>query len=575
MCSIFNNAQGVVNANDHLRVTFGGITNPTAPATNYTVNVSTTSDTSTVTSSQFTVAAANDLTNVTLTLDSPASGVTTKWVTAFDVSSTGGMSGAANSDITVTFPTGTGFGNYSSGQVVDVTTGVTVGSCGNEVGLTIECSIFNNAQGVVNAGDNVRVTFNGITNPSSQGPWTVDVSTTSDTNPVTSAPNSGGDTTSPETTIDSGPSGTTNDSTPTFAFSSNEPGSTFRCSVDGAPFTLCNNPFSTAALADGSHTFAVFATDPAGNPDLSAASRSFTVSTAPPPDTTPPATTITSGPSGQTDDDAPTFAFNASEPGSSFECSVDGGPFTPCASPFTTPELPPGSHTFSVRARDPAGNVGPASTSSFSVAATKIEDLPVPTIGEEVNVGPVPGSGPVLIAVPSGASAAARARASQKGLTFVPLTEARQIPTGSFLDTSRGTVEMVSATGQGQRTQSGKFSAGVFQVLQSRARRARGLTELRLKGGSFRRCGARSSGRTATAALSRRTVRRLRANARGRFVTRGRNSSATVRGTIWTTTDRCDGTLTQVRRGTVVVRDFRRKRNVIVRAGKSYLARAG
>jgi hypothetical protein len=69
-------------------------------------------------------------------------------------------------------------------------------------------------------------------------------------------------------------------------------------------------------------------------------------------------------------------------------------------------------------------------------------------------------------------------------------------------------------------------------------------------------------------------VRRLRANARGRFVTRGSNSSATVRGTIWTTTDRCDGTLTQVRRGTVVVRDFRRKRNVVVRAGKSYLARA-
>ena len=85
----------------------------------------------------------------------------------------------------------------------------------------------------------------------------------------------------------------------------------------------------------------------------------------------------------------------------------------------------------------------------------------------------------------------------------------------------------------------------------------------------------RQQQRSATAAqLSRRTVRRLRANARGRFQTRGNNSSATVRGTIWTTTDRCDGTLTQVRRGTVVVRDFRRKRNVIVRAGKSYLARA-
>jgi hypothetical protein len=38
-------------------------------------------------------------------------------------------------------------------------------------------------------------------------------------------------------------------------------------------------------------------------------------------------------------------------------------------------------------------------------------------------------------------------------------------------------------------------------------------------------------------------------------------------------TDRCDGTLTAVKRGRVAVRDFRRKRTVVVRAGKSYLAR--
>jgi hypothetical protein len=37
----------------------------------------------------------------------------------------------------------------------------------------------------------------------------------------------------------------------------------------------------------------------------------------------------------------------------------------------------------------------------------------------------------------------------------------------------------------------------------------------------------------------------------------------------------CDGTLTKVKRGSVVVRDLRKRRNVIVRAGKSYLARAG
>ena len=47
-----------------------------------------------------------------------------------------------------------------------------------------------------------------------------------------------------------------------------------------------------------------------------------------------------------------------------------------------------------------------------------------------------------------------------------------------------------------------------------------------------------------------------------------------MRGTIWLVEDRCDGTLTKVSRGTVSVRDFRRKKTVSVKAGHSYLARA-
>ena len=73
---------------------------------------------------------------------------------------------------------------------------------------------------------------------------------------------------------------------------------------------------------------------------------------------------------------------------------------------------------------------------------------------------------------------------------------------------------------------------------------------------------------------SRRAIRRLRASAKGRFRTRGRYSAATVRGTTWSVTDRCDGTLTKVTKGKVAVRDFRRKKTIIVKAGKSYLARA-
>jgi hypothetical protein len=187
----------------------------------------------------------------------------------------------------------------------------------------------------------------------------------------------------------------------------------------------------------------------------------------------------------------------------------------------------------------------------------------------------------VLVALPRGASAARAGHASSiKGLRFVPLRAGRQVPVRSFLDTRRGTVRLTSASDFAGNTQSGTFSGGFFQALQ--ARRARAVTELRLDGGSFRRCRVRA-GRSAVESdgahaaarrLSRRRIRRLRGDARGRFRTRGRYSAATIRGTVWQTDDRCDGTLTRVRRGRVAVRDFRRRKTIQLRAGRSYLARA-
>jgi ferric-dicitrate binding protein FerR (iron transport regulator) len=46
-----------------------------------------------------------------------------------------------------------------------------------------------------------------------------------------------------------------------------------------------------------------------------------------------------------------------------------------------------------------------------------------------------------------------------------------------------------------------------------------------------------------------------------------------VVGTKWLVEDRCDSTLTKVARGKVSVRDFGKRKTVIVRAGKQYLAR--
>ena len=66
---------------------------------------------------------------------------------------------------------------------------------------------------------------------------------------------------------------------------------------------------------------------------------------------------------------------------------------------------------------------------------------------------------------------------------------------------------------------------------------------------------------------------KLWGSGKGKFRTDGKYSSATVRGTIWLVQDRCEGTLTKVRRGTVAVRDFKRKKTVTVKAGHTYLAR--
>jgi hypothetical protein len=46
-----------------------------------------------------------------------------------------------------------------------------------------------------------------------------------------------------------------------------------------------------------------------------------------------------------------------------------------------------------------------------------------------------------------------------------------------------------------------------------------------------------------------------------------------VRGTRWLVADRCDGTLTLVTKGSVVVRDTVRHRRLVLHAGERYLAR--
>jgi Ca2+-binding RTX toxin-like protein len=149
----------------------------------------------------------------------------------------------------------------------------------------------------------------------------------------------------------------------------------------------------------------------------------------------------------------------------------------------------------------------------------------------------------------------------------VPLQDAVVLPTHSLVNATGGNVSLVGARGGG-RAQSGQFRGGEFRFTQSRGRHP--VTELALAGGNLSKCG-----RARPVVSARKVGRQLFGRAHGSFRTRGRNSTATVRGTQWLTKDDCRGTFTSVQQGTVVVRDLVKRRTIVLRSGQHYLARRG
>ena len=200
----------------------------------------------------------------------------------------------------------------------------------------------------------------------------------------------------------------------------------------------------------------------------------------------------------------------------------------------------------------PGGDIYIADTGfTGSPRIARLSDAAPPRLGRSVVVATVKGR--VLF----------RAPGSRR---FTALTDAQNIPVGALVDTRNGTVRLTSARDAQGASQTGEFYEGVFQIRQKKASGA--VTDLALRGGSFARCPRRAR------ASAGRTVRKLWGKGSGKFRTTGRFSSATIRGTTWLTTDRCDGTLTRVTEGSVTVRDLVRRRNIVVAAPKSYFARA-
>jgi hypothetical protein len=215
-------------------------------------------------------------------------------------------------------------------------------------------------------------------------------------------------------------------------------------------------------------------------------------------------------------------------------------------------------------------------------SATVTFGAPLPPVpGKSVVVKVV--SGQVFIKYPPGY--VPRATGPAKG--FVPFAGAANIPVGSQLDTKKGRLALTSAADTGgAKTQTSDFYQGIFQVKQAipktKPKKPAALTtDLVMKGQIARsQCAPLKGARAAAVSAKKKkkgpkaVLGKLWGNGKGKFRTNGKYSAATVRGTIWLVEDRCEGTFTRVRRGTVRVRDLRRKKTVTVKAGHTYLARA-
>jgi RNA polymerase sigma factor (sigma-70 family) len=172
------------------------------------------------------------------------------------------------------------------------------------------------------------------------------------------------DTTAPTVTITSAPGATSQSNAADVAFQADEPGVAFVCRLDADAYAACTSPAHLTGLATGTHAFSVRGTDKAGNVGQPASVGWTYV----PPDRTPPAVSITGGPSGSTSETSAGFTFSADEAGSTFQCSLDGSAFNGCQSPASYASLSPGQHSFSVRATDQAGNTSAPATRTWTIA---------------------------------------------------------------------------------------------------------------------------------------------------------------------------------------------------------------
>jgi hypothetical protein len=341
---------------------------------------------------------------------------------------------------------------------------------------------------------------------------------------------------SPDTEIVSGPAAVSRSGDANFMFVGNQADTRFDCSLDGAVAVACRPPFSYSGLAAGAHTFTVGMRDRFGTADPTPAVWAWT---------------------------------------------VDLSPVVVPAAP--APAVPDGDADGVPDARDNcpgASNAGQADEDGDAVGdaceTAPAGDVP-PVTGERVVVTVL--SGEVFVKLPASRSLK---QAPLSG--FVPLKGVAALPVGTVVDTRKGRLAMESTIdgrriGSGGRRQSVTLAAGIFLIRQQKAAlgsRAKIPTDAVLQSapGAEAAC-VRTGTSGPIKGRGRNTVRGLTATTeKGLFRIVGAAGISTAKEATWATQDRCDGTRTDVGKGSVAVLARATGKTVTVKAGRSYLVKA-
>jgi hypothetical protein len=273
---------------------------------------------------------------------------------------------------------------------------------------------------------------------------------------------------------------------------------------------------------------------------------------------------ITSGPPPTTTATSATFAFAAADETATFVCQFTGPGRSPgysaCTSPATYSGLAPGDYVFQVALADANGQ--PSTVPSARTFSVRPPAVPAPTpTPAPTPSSPTPAPTPVpqkdATGKPSGTVLI------KQGGKFVPFDASKPIPDGAEIDVTKGRIELTAVLKKGGKPEKATFYDGIFKLKLGKT-----TTDLVLSQ-PLAPCGRGKAG----AAAKKPKTRKLWGNGSGSFRTRGQYSAATVRGTQWLVQDSCAGTLTKVTKGVVSVFDQVKKRTIVLRAGKSYLAK--